>query len=49
MCEGKTYLPPQSSQSLLLSMRVDISPNDKRDDIEERDPCMFRQEFLRER
>ncbi len=42
-----TYLLPQSSQSLLLGMSVDVGANHKRNDVEKRYPCMLRQELLR--
>lgn len=42
----KTDLSPQSGQSLLLGMCVDVGANHKGNDVEKGDPCMFRQELL---
>ena len=48
--DGQSTHPlPQSFQPLLLGVRVDVSADDERDDVEERHPGLFRQEHLRER
>ena len=36
------YLLPQSGQSLLLGVSIDVSSNDERKDIEERNPSLLR-------
>ena len=48
-CVGATYLSPQSSQPLLLGVRIDICSDDERDDVEEWHPSVLRQELLRKR
>lgn len=45
----ETNLLPQSSQALLLGVRVDVGADDKGDDVEERHPRLLGQELLRER
>lgn len=42
-----TYLLPQGRQPLLLGVSVDVRPNDKAHDIEERHPRLLREELLR--
>jgi len=43
-----SYLLPQSCKPLLLSVSVDVRANDEGDDVEERYPSLFREEFLGE-
>ena len=43
-----TYLLPQRSEPLLLSVSVDVSANAKGDNIEEGYPCLLWQELLSE-
>jgi hypothetical protein len=42
-----TDLLPQSGEPLLLCVSVDVGSDHKRNDVEERNPCLFRQELLR--
>lgn len=44
-----TYLLPQSSQPLLLGVRIDVCADNKRYEIEERDPSVLGQELLGKR
>jgi hypothetical protein len=39
-------LAPQSGKTLLLSVCVDVGPNDEADDVEEGHPCVLGQELL---
>ena len=49
VASGRSYLFPQSGQPLLLGMRVDVCSDHKRNNIEERHPSLFGQEFLGKR
>jgi hypothetical protein len=40
-------LSPERSKSLLLGVRVDISADNETDNVEEWNPCLLWQEFLR--
>lgn len=40
-------LSPQRSKSLLLGVRVDVGAYHEADDVEEWNPCLLWQEFLR--
>ena len=42
-------LPPQRREPLLLGVRVDISANDKRHNVKERNPSLLWEELLRKR
>lgn len=48
-CRNTTYLLPQSSQPLLLGVRIDVCADNKRYKIEERDPSVLGQELLGKR
>lgn len=41
-------LLPESCESLLLGVRIDVGTNDESDDVEEGHPCLLGQELLRE-
>ena len=43
----KLYLSPQSSEPLLLRMGIYVGADYEGYDVEERYPCVLRQEFLR--
>lgn len=40
-------LSPECSESLLLGVRVDIGADHEADNVEEGNPCLLWQEFLR--